>query len=165
MQFATLSTFHKYCGKSNKQIADEIISFVNQEPIKIHKYANTDVLDNESARNIRNGYLQPEFIGYYCDYDWVLLCSLFGRMIDLPKGFPMYCIDLKQNIDENIKELSNDYFTIRFGVKFNSLKGNFLDEKLHLIKDCKEYPKQTNEHNALADARWNFELYKFIQQL
>ena len=27
------------------------------------------------------------------------------------------------------------------------------------------YPKQTNEHNALADARWNFELYKFLQKL
>ena len=27
------------------------------------------------------------------------------------------------------------------------------------------YPKQTNEHNALADARWNYELYKFIKQL
>ena len=27
------------------------------------------------------------------------------------------------------------------------------------------YPKQTNEHNALADARWNKELYKFLQTL
>ena len=27
------------------------------------------------------------------------------------------------------------------------------------------YPKQTNEHNALADARCNFELYKFLQTL
>lgn len=27
------------------------------------------------------------------------------------------------------------------------------------------YPKQTNEHNALADARWNYELYKFLNTL
>ena len=27
------------------------------------------------------------------------------------------------------------------------------------------YPKQTNEHNALADAKWNFELYKFLNTL
>ena len=27
------------------------------------------------------------------------------------------------------------------------------------------YPKQTNEHNALADAKWNFELYKFLNIL
>ena len=29
----------------------------------------------------------------------------------------------------------------------------------------KIYPKQTNEHNALADAKWNFELYKFLKTL
>ena len=39
---------------------------------------------------------KPEIWAYYADYDWVLFCQLFGRMIDLPKGFPMYCMDLKQ---------------------------------------------------------------------
>lgn len=38
----------------------------------------------------------PEVWGYYADYDWVLFCQLFGRMVDLPKGWPMYCRDLKQ---------------------------------------------------------------------
>lgn len=42
---------------------------------------------------------KPEFWGYYCDYDWVVFCQIFGRMIDLPKGFPMYCRDLKQLVD------------------------------------------------------------------
>jgi hypothetical protein len=45
------------------------------------------------------GDSQPEFWGYYSDYDWVVFCWLFGTMIDLPKGFPMYCHDLKQEID------------------------------------------------------------------
>ena len=27
------------------------------------------------------------------------------------------------------------------------------------------YPKQTNEHNALADARWNRQLYNFLNTL
>ena len=27
------------------------------------------------------------------------------------------------------------------------------------------YPKQTNEHNALSDARWNYELYKFLNKI
>ena len=39
---------------------------------------------------------KPEFWAYYADYDWVVLCQLFGRMIDLPKGWPMYCNGLKQ---------------------------------------------------------------------
>lgn len=38
----------------------------------------------------------PEFWAYYADYDWVALCQLYGRMIDLPKGWPMFCMDVKQ---------------------------------------------------------------------
>lgn len=76
-----------------------------------------------------------EVYGYYADYDWVLFCSLFGRMIDLPKGFPMYCFDLKQMMDER-------------GLDSGWKK-----------KNC---PDPTNEHNALEDARWNRKLYNAI---
>lgn len=41
---------------------------------------------------------KPEFWAYYCSYDWVVLCQLFGTMMDLPKHFPMYCNDLQQLI-------------------------------------------------------------------
>lgn len=43
---------------------------------------------------------KPEFWGYYADYDWVLLCQLFGSMIELPKDWPMYCKDIKQLCDD-----------------------------------------------------------------
>lgn len=43
---------------------------------------------------------KPEFWGYFADYDWVAFCQLFGPMVALPKGFPMYCRDLKQWADE-----------------------------------------------------------------
>ena len=46
------------------------------------------------------GESNPEFWGYYADYDWVVLCQLFGTMMDLPKGWPMYCRDIKQLCDE-----------------------------------------------------------------
>lgn len=39
---------------------------------------------------------KPEIWAYYADYDWVALCQLYGRMIDLPKGWPMFCRDVKQ---------------------------------------------------------------------
>jgi hypothetical protein len=45
-------------------------------------------------------YGKPEFWGYYADYDWVVLCQLFGSMMDLPKGWPMYCRDIKQLCDD-----------------------------------------------------------------
>lgn len=44
-------------------------------------------------------YGKPEFWGYFADYDWVALCQLFGTMMDLPKGWPMYCRDIKQWCD------------------------------------------------------------------
>lgn len=42
---------------------------------------------------------KPEFWAYYADYDWVALCQLYGTMMDLPKGWPMYCRDIKQWCD------------------------------------------------------------------
>ncbi len=39
---------------------------------------------------------KPEFWAYFADYDWVVFCQLFGRMIDLPRKWPQYCNDLKQ---------------------------------------------------------------------
>jgi len=83
-----------------------------------------------------NGAPKPSFYGYYCDYDWVVFCQLFGRMIDLPKGFPMYCIDLKQESD-------------RLGIT---------SEQKQLL--C---PDPVNEHSALADARWNKKLAIVLQ--
>jgi hypothetical protein len=128
----TLKNFIKWKGKSNKQIANDIFQFVCPYN-KASEYADCASID-EGAR----GYLEanpPEFYGYYADYDWVLLCSLFGRMIDLPKGFPYYCKDLKQMMDEN-----------------------------GLTKEWKQEncPDPKDEHNALADAKWNYNLYKQI---
>lgn len=43
-----------------------------------------------------NQGIKPEFWAHFADYDWVVLCQLFGRMVDLPKGMPFYCNDIKQ---------------------------------------------------------------------
>lgn len=43
---------------------------------------------------------KPEIWAYYADYDWVALCQLFGTMMDLPKGWPMFCRDVQQIRDE-----------------------------------------------------------------
>jgi len=56
--------------KSLEQIRDDILEFVGDD--------------------------RPEFWGYYCDYDWVVFCWLFGSMVDLPNNFPMQCNDLIQ---------------------------------------------------------------------
>lgn len=45
-------------------------------------------------------YGKPEFWGYFADYDWVVFCQLFGRMVDLPPAYPRYCRDIKQWCDD-----------------------------------------------------------------
>lgn len=41
-------------------------------------------------------YGTPELWGYYSAYDHVAFCQIFGTMMDLPKGYPMYTRDIKQ---------------------------------------------------------------------
>jgi hypothetical protein len=53
-----------------------------------------------AAKVVEFAGANPEFWAYYADYDWVALCQLFGRMIDLPEGWPMYCRDIKQWCDD-----------------------------------------------------------------
>lgn len=38
---------------------------------------------------------RPEFWAYYGSYDWVALCQLYGTMMDIPKGWPMFVMDVK----------------------------------------------------------------------
>ena len=59
----------------------------------------------------------PELWGYYSAYDHVAFCQLFGTMIDLPKGFPMYMRDLKQTIDE----IRNPYIKEQSEMNHNAL--------------------------------------------
>jgi len=144
---------NKY-GKTNKEIAEEIKEFCKKD----YLYQNADTTTQWKDRG------NPEFYGYYADYDWVAFCWLFGNMIDLPKGFPMYCIDLKQLMDEKADTFYahlRDDSSIRgkLGPEFS------LKRKLEIMKGCNNYPKQTNEHNALADAKWNKALYEFLNSL
>ena len=106
----SLTNIHKFVGKKISEIKGEILEFVGYP-------------------NYEKG--KPEFWGYYSDYDWVVFCWIFGAMIDLPEGFPMYCKDLKQLADESNKP------------KFY-------------------YPSK--EHNALEDAIWNHEFYKYLKE-
>lgn len=77
----------------------------------------------------------PEIWGYFSDYDWVVLCQLFGTMMDLPEGFPMFCLDLKQEMH-------------RLGVKRDQLPA-----------------QEGTAHDALADARWIREAFFALQAM
>lgn len=71
------------------------------------------------AKEVREfvGNVKPEFWGYYADYDWVVFCQMFGSMIDLPEGWPMYCRDIKQLCDS----LGNPKLPENKGAEHNAL--------------------------------------------
>lgn len=145
----TYSNFKKLIkkyGKSNKQIADEVYYFC--KPTR-----KFDIIKPITVSYTEIKY--PVLYGYYSAYDHVALCWLFGKMIDLPKGFPMYTVDLKQMMDEKAENYSDH---------FSSGNESF-ETKLSWIKNKDTYPKQSNEHNALADARWNKKLHEFLIQV
>lgn len=76
----------------------------------------------------------PEIWAYFADYDWVIFCGVFGRMVDLPKGWPMFCRDLKQ-------------LMWHLGIKKSDIPATISNE---------------NAHDALDDAIWNLRVYKWI---
>lgn len=78
----------------------------------------------------------PEIWADFASYDWVAFCQLYGRMIDLPSGLPMFCMDLMQDLRQR---------------------------GIHRAELPKQDP--ATEHNALEDARWLRRAHRFAQGL
>lgn len=143
--YRRLKRLIKKHGKSNEEIATDIIKFTS---LKAEGFDGT-----LNPVSVSRKPTPIEFYSYYADYDWVVFCWLFGRMIDLPNGFPMYCKDLKQESDR-IYNLKKEEYAKGGGRNF-----------INKLANHPSYPRQLNEHNALADARWNIELYNFLNTL
>lgn len=77
----------------------------------------------------------PEFWGYYASYDWVLLCKIFGGLMNLPPSWPEYCRDTKQLIDQ-------------LNVPYDMIPGQ---------------PDETR-HHALEDARFQKKLHLWVER-
>lgn len=97
------SEVHKAEGwLRHSAIGDEVLKFVGGETYSINypsKSNGAAVRGLKVGRRIKEGNPKPEFWAYYADSDWVVFYQLFGTMMDLPEGFPLYCRDLKQEED------------------------------------------------------------------
>lgn len=54
------------------------------------------VITNEVREFLLAGAANPELWAYYSAYDHVVLAQLFGPMVELPEGIPMYTNDIMQ---------------------------------------------------------------------
>jgi hypothetical protein len=149
--FKEFKNLINHFGKTNKQIAKEIKEFVYQD--HFNRVSFNDKLEKVHKVLSYKNETEIAFYAYYADYDWVVFCWLFGKMIDLPKGFPMYCVDLKQELD-NSSLIKND---------LNNLDRIY--EKVINTVNFNSKIDKNQKHNALTDAKWNKALYEFLNNL
>ncbi len=57
-------------------------------PVKPRQQIKDDVIEFCGAR--------PVFWGYCASHDWLLLCQLFGRTLDVPAHWPNFVMDVQQ---------------------------------------------------------------------
>jgi hypothetical protein len=77
-------------SKANPWVQENVLPHLTGDAV------SRAVIAGELLKFTNHGESKPEFWGYYCDYDWVALCQLYGCMVDLPGSWPMFCLDLKQ---------------------------------------------------------------------
>lgn len=153
-------------GKPTKQVAQEIKDFCMPKQKR--------ALDAGIDAIIGNIDEPVNLYGYYSAYDHVALSWCFGKMIDLPNGFPMLTLDLKQMLDEALMKeypinggsvtLLHSTLEAMYVIEIRAIKT--LQEKLQFIKKhCHTYPAKINEHSAIHDARFNKKLYSFIKTI
>ncbi len=84
-------------GKANQWVRENVLPQLKggeyRWPLRSIRVTLLDFFDIED-------YGKPELWGYYSAYDHVVFCQLFGTMMDLPPGFPMYTRDIKQWCDQ-----------------------------------------------------------------
>lgn len=105
-----LFNYHDPAVKPMSRIAEEVMEFIRATGPDVQLWAN------------------------YGSYDHVCLAQMWGRMIDLPEGVPMFTNDIQQEAR-------------RLGIGWDEL------------------PKQeSGEHNALADARHNQTVRRWLAE-
>jgi len=82
------SHYHKRHG----QCVDQHRGWIHNCPWRTREQIRWDIV---TFLNVET-YGKPELWGYYSAYDHVAFAQLFGAMIDLPEGYPMYTNDIKQ---------------------------------------------------------------------
>lgn len=92
------------------------------------------VIANEVRDFIQGAGPDVELWSNYGAYDHVCLAQLWGRMIDLPEGVPMFTHDIQQEAR-------------RLGLRWDELP-----------------QQESGEHNALADARYNQTVRRWLAE-
>ena len=148
--FKRFEVLLKKYGKTNKEISEEVLKFCRPK--------------SDQARECEIEVIEPidfpEFYSYFAAPIWVTFCWLFGSTRKVPAGFPLYCRDIKQMLDDKAEKLITR-------VCYES--GNHtiwsLSRAMQDILGHPDYPKHDSAlfGIALEDAKYFKKLYTFIR--
>lgn len=108
--YAVSSEFDTRRVAANDWLMDNVMTSIPHTKFVVADFEGAPVLrdiypwgkDVKSRLQIRTDIEQfthgtyPEFWAWYSAYDHVCLAQLFGRMVDLPRDYPMLTLDIKQ---------------------------------------------------------------------
>jgi len=90
--------------RENPWIVENVLPYLPDEaaaggfPLCTRLFCSRETIRDTIEDFVRVHDAPYRFWGYFSDYDWVVFCWLWGKMIDLPNDFPKYCLDLKQEM-------------------------------------------------------------------
>ena len=116
-------------SKANEFVQEHVIPYLLETKCGVSPCVAPMSKIAEFLEQFLDGDGKWEAWAYYADYDWVAFCSLWGRMVDLPKQMPFLCMDVKQyahHVGATREDMPND---------------------------------DADEHHALVDARWTMRAY------
>lgn len=83
--------------EANEFVKENVIPYLHRDEATYCTRKEAGPIIKDWIRNTSNGK-RIKFWANYGAYDWVLLCQLFGPMVDLPIGWPMYCNEIQQEL-------------------------------------------------------------------
>jgi hypothetical protein len=83
--------------RANDWVKENVIPQLPRGAFFDRKWEHENLLKEKLLKFLNPSEKDPvELWGYYSSFDYVILCWLFGRMVDLPSGMPMITFDIRQ---------------------------------------------------------------------
>lgn len=102
-------------------LMENVIPHIPKPWDKFHPYVKNKIQIAEDVKRFVTSQVNPKLWAWYGAYDHVVLCQLFGSMIDLPQGFPMWTNDLKQEVERRRRGNSAPILPNQLGVEHDAL--------------------------------------------
>lgn len=125
--YAISREFHE--ADASPWVRQNVLAQLEPEKRVARKFLS--LIAREIQEFVRPESERPEFWADFCAYDWVVFCQIFGTMMDLPAGFPMYCHEIRQLWEDRGRPIlpaqSSAEHNALNDARWNKLAWEFLD--------------------------------------